>query len=105
MVTVSDNKRCKACNREELEQHDKTRPIQLQSVVAVQLSMTAAMAILENMSSTMTEQLVRGNFTRPTMSPQCYRGEQVVPGYQIRTWPVGMQESRLLAIQLVADPT
>ena len=25
MVTVSDNERCKACNREEWEQHDKTK--------------------------------------------------------------------------------
>lgn len=35
MVTVSDNERCKACNREELEQHGKTKPIKLQLVVAM----------------------------------------------------------------------
>ena len=29
MVTVSDNERCKACNREELEQHDKTKTNQI----------------------------------------------------------------------------
>ena len=40
----------------------------------------------------MTEQLVGGSFTRPTMSPQSYRGEQVVPGNQKRTGPVGMPD-------------
>ena len=65
MVTVSDNKRCKACNREELEQHDKTKPIKVHLVVAMQLSMTAAMAILENMSSTMTEQFGARQFYTP----------------------------------------
>ena len=40
----------------------------------------------------MTEQLVGGSFTRPTMSPQSYRGEQVVPGNQKRTRPVGMPD-------------
>ena len=40
----------------------------------------------------MTEQLVGGSFTRPTMSPQSYRGEQVVPGNQKRTRPVGMTD-------------
>ena len=29
MVTVSDNERCKACNREEWEQHDKTKTNQI----------------------------------------------------------------------------
>ena len=29
MVTVSDNERCKACNREELEQHGKTKANQI----------------------------------------------------------------------------
>ena len=29
MVTMSDNERCKACNREELEQHDKTKTNQI----------------------------------------------------------------------------
>ena len=29
MVTVSDNERCKARNREELEQHDKTKTNQI----------------------------------------------------------------------------
>ena len=29
MVAVSDNERCKACNREDLEQHDKTKTNQI----------------------------------------------------------------------------
>lgn len=33
-----------------------------------------------------------GSFTRPTMSPQSYRGEQVVPGNQKRTGTVGMPD-------------
>ena len=41
----------------------------------------------------MTEQLVGGNFTRPTMAPQSYRGEQVVPGNQQRTGPVRMTDA------------
>ena len=70
----------------------RANPIKSQFVVAMQLSMTAAMAILENCSSTMTAHLVRGNFTRPTMSPQCYRGEHIVPGNQIRIRPVRMED-------------
>ena len=33
-----------------------------------------------------------GSFTRPTMSPQSYRGEQVVPGNQKGARPVGMPD-------------
>ena len=92
MVTMSDNERRKARNREELEQHDKTKANQIADCSSYAALSNSSKGKFKNCSSTMTKQLVGGSFTRPTMSPQSYRGEQVVPGNQQRTGPVRMPD-------------
>ena len=93
MVTVSDNERYKACNREELEQHRERE--------TNQLAMGSSYAALNASSDGNFRELQQYNdgavgarqFYTPHDCPRsAIVGSRCVPGKQIRIRPVRMQD-------------